>query len=93
MQLTDAALAEATREAIKDVVRARFPGKVRDVRFRFGVDDTGDDILTIEIHMSSDTTADDFRGRFFGLTDLIRNAMGEDMRDVFPFIRPMEAHA
>ncbi|MBW7920763.1 MAG: hypothetical protein H3C51_01530 [Rubellimicrobium sp.] len=93
MQLTDAALSAATRDSISDVVRARFPGKVRDVRFRFDVDNMGDDILTIEIHMSPDTTADDFRGRFIGLTELVRKAMGDDLRDVFPFIRPMEAHA
>lgn len=88
MQLTD-----ATRDAIRGVVRARFPGKVEDVRIRLDVDDAGEDVLRIEIHMSPDTTAEDFRGRFLGLTDLVRKAMGDDMKDVFPFIRPMEACA
>ena len=29
----------------------------------------------------------------FGLTGLVRDAMGEEMRDIFPFIRPLEAGA
>lgn len=88
MQLTDTML-----HSIENVIRDRFPGKVRGVEIRPGTDEAGENVLMIKVIMARDTTAADFSGRFFGLTRLVRNAMGDDMRGVFPLIRPVEEHA
>ncbi len=57
------------------------------------VDEYGEDILLIHVYFDRNTTVRDFSGRFFGLTGLVRNEMGEELDGVFPVIRPMEAHA
>jgi len=86
-------LSEDARQTIESVIRERFAGKVDDVEIEMATDERDDDILLIRVVMAKDVTADDFSGRFFGLTGRVRTAVGEELRDVFPVIRPVEAHA
>lgn len=86
MQVTD-----EIRAAVDGVIRERLGGKVQQVEIEAGIGDAGDEVLYIRVFMSSDTTAHDFSGRFFGLTGRVRNALGEGMRGIFPVIRPVEA--
>lgn len=85
-------LTASVRRTIKHLIHDRFPGKVDDVEIDLSTDDSGDTIILIRIFMTSDTTDEDFAGRFFGLTGQVRSALGEDMQGVFPVIRPVEAH-
>lgn len=88
MQLTD-----MERSAVERVIRERFGAKVRKVVIE-SLSETDDGlVITILVEMAQNTTADDFSGRFFGLTGRVRNALGENMRGVFPIIRPVEANA
>ncbi|KND17815.1 hypothetical protein ADZ37_17230 [Pannonibacter phragmitetus] len=86
-------LKDEVRVAVDEIIRNRFAGKVEDIKFEALEDDLGEELLLIRVMMSPDTTGKDFAGRFFGLTGLVRHALGEDMRNVFPIIRPVEAHA
>lgn len=88
MRLTD-----KKRKTIEHVIRERFGNKVIEVVIQPAENEAGEDVLFIQVFMTKDTTAKDFSGRFFGLTGRVRDALGDDMRGVFPFIRPMEAHA
>lgn len=87
---------EEVRNAVEAVIRDRLGDKVQLVEIEVGVSDAGEDVLNILVSMSKDTTANDFAGRFFGLTGRVRTALGENMRGIFPVIRPVEfvaAHA
>ena len=81
------------RAAIEKVVRERFPGKVHQLEFEPSISYDGEDVLIIRVFMDKSTTADDFKGRFIGLTGLVRSAMGDEMRHIFPMIHPTEFHA
>jgi hypothetical protein len=80
-------------QAVELVIRERFKDKVETVRIKPGYSDIGEVVLMIEIMMNRGVTADDFSGKFFGLTGRVRSALGDEMQDVFPVIRPVEAHA
>ncbi len=84
MQVTD-----EVRHAVEDVIRDRFGGKVESIEISVSSDEQGDDVLLIRVMMSKDTTAGDFSNRFFGLTGRVRNALGDEMRGLFPVIRPV----
>lgn len=86
-------LTEEVRGAVERVIRDRFAGKVENIEIEAAEGETGEDVLRIRVVISRDTTARDFAGRFFGLTGRVRSALGDDMRGVFPVIRPVEAHA
>ncbi|GEO82733.1 hypothetical protein [Pararhodospirillum oryzae] len=81
------------RQAVETVMRERFPGKVEHIEMEPGSDQTGEEILVIRVFLSTDTTASDFKGRFFGLTELVRSALGDEWHGVFPIIRLVESHA
>lgn len=86
MQVTD-----EVRTAVDSVIRERLGGKVQQIEIETGIGDAGEEVLFIRVIMSRNTTANDFAGRFFGLTGRVRNALGENMRGIFPVIRPVEA--
>ena len=77
---------------IEKVIRDRF-GTVDNVEMKMSFDEDGEDILLIQMSLSKDTT--DFADKFFGLTDLVRKAMDEQMqmRGIFPSISLMREHA
>lgn len=81
---------DTTRTAVEDVIRSRFGPAVRTVTMEPGQDAEGDDILLIRVEMGRDTGPDVFKDTFFGLTDLVRQALGERFRGIFPVIRPVE---
>lgn len=86
---------DATQRRIEGVIRDRFGGKVERIEIETSTSngDAGEVLLVIRVIMSRETTAGDFSGRFFGLTNRVRSALGSDMNGVFPVIRPVEAHA
>lgn len=86
-------LTEELRGAVERVIRDRFAGKVENIEIEAAEGEKGEDVLRIRVVISRNTTVRDFAGRFFGLTGRVRNALGDDMRGVFPVIRPVEAHA
>lgn len=88
LQLTD-----EIWQAIDRVILERFADKVEAVEIDTVEGEVGDEVLFIRVVMSPDTTSRDFAGRFFGLTGRVRNVLGDEMRDVFPIIRPVGAHA
>ena len=74
---------------IEKVIRDRF-GNVDSVEMEMSFDEDGEDMLLIKVDFSEDTKGF-ISGRFFGLTDLVRKAMDEQMqmRGIFPFISLM----
>ena len=82
-------LTEEKKCEIEQIIRDRFAsGKVEDVHIEWGADEVdGDLALQITAYMSDDLTEEDVKGRYFGLTRLVRDAMGEGMRHIFPYIR------
>ncbi|WBU51968.1 hypothetical protein [Paracoccus sp. SCSIO 75233] len=87
---------EVSREiadAVDRVVRERIGRKVHEVSIDAVRASDGEVTIFVTVVMEREATAADFAGKFFGLTGRVRDALGEDMRDVFPVIRPVEAHA
>lgn len=80
-------------DAVERVIRDRFVDKVQHVEMESSISESGEDVLLIRVHFVRNTTARDFSGKFFGLTGRVKTVMGEELEDVFPVIRPMEAHA
>lgn len=81
------------RLAVESVIRERLGDNVKEIEIEVTNSGPDDIVLLIRVKISSKATASDFSGRFFGLTGRVRNALGDDLRGVFPVIRPVEAHA
>ena len=84
MQVTD-----EVRHAVEEVIRDRFGDKVESIEISVSSGEQGDEVLLIRVLMSEDTKSSDFSNRFFGLTGRVRNALGGEMRGLFPVIRPV----
>ena len=94
IELPDDVLAKATTDSKGELVipearQFQVPYLPAGLKWNISSDEQGDDVLLIRVMMSKDTTAGDFSNRFFGLTGRVRNALGDEMRGLFPVIRPV----
>lgn len=89
MQMT-----QETRAKVEKIIKKRFADRVDRIDMEPSVDSEGDEILMIHVWISEGTTEKDLpESPLSGLTILVIDAMGEEMSDIFPIIRPMEAGA
>ena len=88
-------ISENMRVNIEKVIRERFGKKVDAVEMEMSIDDDDDDILLIHVHFRKDAKKNDSSGGFFGLTDIVRKEMDEQMQKqgIFPLISLMREHA
>ena len=84
-------LTEEKRARIEQIIKDGFaPGKILRVDMWPSYDHYGDEMLQINMIISKNMTAEDYRDRFFWLPYLVAEAMGEEMEDFLPMIRPVE---
>ena len=89
MQMT-----QETRTKVEKIIKKRFANRVDRIDMEPSVDSEGDEILMIHVWISEGTKEKDLpKSPLSGLTSLVIDAMGEEMNNIFPIIRPMEAGA
>jgi len=83
LQLDDRVL-EKVRQAIMD----RFdPGVIKDVRLESVEVSEDDDEIRLVFTIETDADPELIGRRFFGLTDKVRKALGEEWRGYFPILQ------
>ena len=80
---------EDIERAVREAVMARFGADVTGVEIRERHDMEGEMQLLVEVQFSAATAPQTVSSGFFGLTGLVRRAMGADLEGVFPVIRPV----
>ncbi len=89
MRLTK--LPEETREEIVRVVKDRLDGKAVEVRMTMGYDHLDEESLFIRVFCDGKSMTRDDHGKFYGLNNLVKKVMGEEMDHIFPYIRIADA--
>lgn len=80
---------EHIERAVRNAVIERFGKDVTGVEIKERRDMEGEVQLLVEVQFSAETAPQTVSSGFFGLTGLVRKAMGADMESVFPVIRPV----
>ncbi len=83
-------LPESTRAEIDRIIRDHLGEVAVDVRMKMSSDEMGEECLYIHVFLDENVTEED-HVKFVGLTMPIRRAMGEELEDIFPYIRPRPA--
>lgn len=90
---------EITQEdvnAVADVIQDRYPPElIQAVEMEKTYDSTGEECLYIYVYMDKRTKPDDIKGGLFGLPKLLRNALRDELKGLFPHVRLMgeKSHA
>lgn len=82
-------LEENVADAITRAILDRLGEGVEDVKIEISENWDGEIALNVSVFLAEDADIDRIAKRYFGLTRRVREAMGEDLQDVFPVIRPM----
>lgn len=84
-------LSDEIKDRVLAALRDRFDARlVRNIRLDSVEidDDEGELRLVFTIEMVPDADAGEIGRRYFGLTDQVRTALGNDWRGYFPILRP-----
>jgi len=89
MTTTNRLVNEEIEKAVRQAVMDRFGTEVTGVEIRERHDMEGEMQLLVEVQFSAATASKTVSSGFFGLTGLVRRAMGSELEGVFPVIRPV----
>ena len=88
-------MVELTQEdvnAVADVIQDRYPPElIQAVEMEKTYDSSGYECLYIYVYMDKNTKPEDLKrkGGLFGLTSLLRDALRDDLKDLFPYVHLM----
>ncbi len=85
-------LPDGTRGEIEGIIREQLGEVAVEVRMKMSSDEIGDECLYIHVYLDENVDRSDL-AKFAYLTTPIRRAMGEELEDIFPYIRPMGVEA
>jgi len=76
------------KRRVRQVIIDRFdPGVIRDVRLESVEIDEGEEEIRLVFTIETDADPEMIGRGFFGLTDKVRTALGEDWRGYFPILQ------
>ena len=86
-------MVELTQEdvnAVADVIQDRYPPElIQAVEMAKTFDHSGEECLCIYVYMDERTKPEDVKGGLRGLTSLLRDALRDELKELFPYVRLM----
>lgn len=86
-------MVELTQEdvnAVADVIQDRYPPElIQAVEMERTFDHSGEECLYIYVYMDKRTKPEDVKGGLRGLPSLLRDALRDELKGFFPYVRLM----
>lgn len=76
--------------AVADVIQDRYPPElIQSVEMEKTYDSSGEECLYIYVYMDKKTTAEDLKEGLLGLPSLLRDALRDELKGLFPYVHLM----